>query len=197
MKCQRLQFLSTTRGPKSALCGMQEFFPTKPPRELIKSHWKAEFDPKTHHIHTHTHTHRAQPCKTCGKCSDLAPVSVSGAKLCQSENLPNTFPACVCHRQVSFCKADTKSSSTACTHTCCSLECFMKEGALHSAWKGNTGIPDPFNFKATCCNVKNWMENQFIETTTKKRKFGTWKWNTQTKHLSDCLTSPFQDVEEQ
>lgn len=147
--------------------------------------------------HPHTHTHRAQPCKTCGKCSDLAPVSVSGAKLCQSENLPNTFPACVCHRQVSFCKADTKSSSTACTHTCCSLECFMKEGALHSAWKGNTGIPDPFNFKATCCNVKNWMENQFIETTTKKRKFGTWKWNTQTKHLSDCLTSPFQDVEEQ
>lgn len=73
MKCQKLQFLSTTRGPKSTLCGMHEVFPTKPSRELAKSHRKAEFDPRTLQIHTHTHN-RAQPCKICGKCSNLAPV---------------------------------------------------------------------------------------------------------------------------
>lgn len=61
MKCQRLQFLSTTRGPKSTLCAMQEVFSTKPSGELVKSHWKAEFDPRTHHTHTHTEHSLAKP----------------------------------------------------------------------------------------------------------------------------------------
>lgn len=73
MKWQKLQFLSTNRGPNSTLCGIQEVFPTELSRELAKVHLKVEFDPRTCKMHAHIQCSLA---KVYSKFNDSAIVSL-------------------------------------------------------------------------------------------------------------------------